>query len=216
MSDTKFFSPEGEQLTYHNSYYGKKLGVILAIEYNDLNKETIFYNDNYKDKKYREKYKDYIFKIPATFFDQETGKLIEGNYVYMTYKNADWIEYDTVKSYDGSCIFNTEYSMKIEVLLLDNSGYSRRLLFDYKGKGEYKFSFADFIENIDSIFDEIIKNPEKYGASILEDGDLIALDFYSDMGDKYSRKINSTEFKELLVSARVVEYNEKIIDMEEK
>lgn len=203
-----FISPLSAEYEVKESYQGRYLKVLIAREYEDP-----------KENKYCEKYneimenhKDKVYVKGELIFDANKGTTMNCKSTYMILENKDWKEYETVKEYQGEQIQNTEYKMKIEIILIDDE-YSRRLFFDYKGEGRFKTNLSDIVEDLDNIFDELKENKEdNYIKESDYDDEHISMEFYSDLGDYVDIEMDEKEFKSKIASIRVVEYEEEIID----
>lgn len=201
-----FISPLGSEYDVDARYQGRYIKSLIGREYSG-DKENI-YCDKYNE--IMEKHKDKVYFKGELVCDKKTLKTMDSTGIYMILEAKDWKEYETIKEYNPDRTMNTEYKMKVEVVLMDEE-YSRRLFFDYSGEGRHKTDLADILYNLDSLFYDLQENKEKYYVKECESADYISLEFYSNNGEYVDIEMNESEFKSKVVSVRIVEFKEDIV-----
>lgn len=207
-----FVLPDGSETKVLDSYMGRYLQIPIQRIYQnpEHQKDNHLMDDKWKNLDCR---KVEVFK---NYINRETLEPRPAIETMVIAENKDWVDYPLVKSYTGEKACNCEYYTKVEVILMDDE-YSRRLFFDWKGT----LSAYDFMTDCaERILDEILEKPDKYYAKINDEDSrnpVVVLQFYSDDGEAVDIEIEGErDIENRIVSVRVVEFVEKIIDENKK
>ena len=202
-----FTLPNGEEAKVKDTYMGRYISLLVGRKYTDPDNDgakNIPINEEWLSEKIKK------IEIPHQVGNHEDSKLHSVMDTYVLAEDKNWVEYPNVKIYVGDHAQNCTYYTKIEVLLLDEEGYSRRIFLEWGGA----YNFINYIAQLsDNLWGEIYEHPEKYNANVDDDNETLSIEMYNDeTGDATIVEFeNERQLGKLICSARVVEFTETIV-----
>lgn len=209
---TKFKNPLGTIIESEGEWKGKYNKQLIKVEVANTG-EVKFIANCYKEM--MEKAKDLTYTERETLLNIETSEMFGCIYTYAICENLDWKENKLVENYDGTtyCNGNEVCKQEIEIILMTKD-YSTTIVIPYESfsNGEEKPTITKILSDVEELYEDLYDNCEIYGGFINEEEEL-AFKFYNNNGKEEEISIeNYSSLADMIVSAKVIKYEEKIID----